>query len=90
MTNAVHFTIRGPSGVGFSVGDPAGVGLNLPGFAVVRQTLPAYDGPVEVTPSRSAQVLNTSGKSVYSDIVVNPIPSNYGLITWDGSRLTVS
>lgn len=90
MTNAVNFTIRGPSGVGFSVGDPAGVGLNLPGFAVVRQALPAYDGPVEVTPSNVPQVLNTNEKSVYADIVVNPIPPNYGLITWNGAVLTVS
>lgn len=90
MTNAVNFTIRGPSGVGFSVGDPAGVGLNLPGFAVVRQALPAYDGPVEVTPSNVPQVLSTHDRSTYTDIVINPVPSNYGLITWDGSRLTVS
>jgi len=27
---------------------------------------------------------------VYSDITIAPIPSNYGLITWDGSVLMVS
>ena len=29
-------------------------------------------------------------KTMASDVTVNPIPSNYGLITWDGSVLTVS
>ena len=51
---------------------------------------PAYDGPTSVTPSPSAQVLPTEGRAVLADIIVNPIPSNYGLITWNGSTLTVS
>lgn len=49
-----------------------------------------YDGPTEVTPSGIAQILNTSGKEMASNITVNPIPSNYGLITWNGTVLTVS
>lgn len=52
--------------------------------------LPDYDGATEVTPSGVAQILQTAGKSVGSDIIVNPIPSNYGLIEWDGSIITVS
>lgn len=52
--------------------------------------LPDYEGPYEVTPSRSAQTVHTSGKSLIGDITVNPIPSNYGLVTWNGSVLTVS
>ncbi len=51
---------------------------------------PAYTGPTEVTPSLETQVLYTENKSVLSNITVNPIPSNYGLITWNGSTLTVS
>lgn len=49
-----------------------------------------YDGPTEVTPGEEPQVLNTAGKVVTRNIVINPIPSNYGLITWNGSILTVS
>ena len=49
-----------------------------------------YSGAVEVTPGAETQVLNTAGHSLYQNITVNPIPSNYGLITWDGSTLTVS
>lgn len=49
-----------------------------------------YDGAVEVTPSADGAVLLTADKLVKSNITVNPIPSNYGLITWDGITLTVS
>lgn len=49
-----------------------------------------YTGPVEVTPSPETQTLATTGFIMPSDVVINPIPSNYGLITWNGSTLTVS
>ena len=51
---------------------------------------PDYTGPVEITPNQTTQILNTAFKSILVDIKVNPIPSNYGLITWNGSTLTVS
>ena len=51
---------------------------------------PPYTGETEVTPTQSTQILNTSGQRLDSDIIVNPIPSNYGLITWNGSFITVS
>ena len=51
---------------------------------------PAYAGPYEATPTQSAQTFSTQNKAMAQDFVVNPIPSNYGLITWDGSVLTVS
>lgn len=49
-----------------------------------------YEGPYEVTPSNATQVLQVADKQATQDIVVNPIPSYYGLITWDGSKLKVS
>lgn len=57
---------------------------------VVDYDHPIYDGPIEITPSRETQVLETQGKILITNIVVNPIPKNYGLITWNGSVLTVS
>lgn len=57
---------------------------------VVTRDYPVYEGPVEVTPAPEAQILRTAATTVLSDIVINPIPNNYGLITWDGSVLTVS
>ena len=57
---------------------------------VTEYDLPVYDGITEITPSNQAQVLQTSNKAVTRNIIINPIPSNYGLITWNGSTLTVS
>lgn len=51
--------------------------------------MPWYEGPTEITPSEDTQVLPTAGKGSASNIVVNPIPSNYGRIAWDGTKLTV-
>ena len=44
----------------------------------------------EVTPSEETQILQTADRTVLQNIVINPIPSNYGRITWNGSTLTVS
>lgn len=53
-------------------------------------TTPEYHGTYTVTPSSTAQVLLTADLKCTDNITVNPIPSNYGLITWNGSSLTVS
>lgn len=52
--------------------------------------LERWEGPYEVTPQATAQTLATSGLQMASDLVVAPIPSDWGRITWDGSTLTVS
>lgn len=49
-----------------------------------------YHGTYLVTPSSETQVLDTAGTALTQDVVIAPIPSNYGLVTWDGSVLTVS
>ena len=49
-----------------------------------------YTGAYEATPSESEQVFETEGKVMSENFVVHAIPSNYGLITWNGSALTVS
>lgn len=49
-----------------------------------------YTGEYTVTPSSDQQVLQTRDMVCYDNITVEPIPSNYGLITWNGSSLTVS
>ncbi len=49
-----------------------------------------YKGSVDITPTTSVQVLETQGKLMADNIIVEPIPDNYGLITWNGSYLTVS
>lgn len=49
-----------------------------------------YKGPTVVTPSREEQVLETKGFLLGDNIIVEPIPKNYGLISWNGVTLTVS
>lgn len=51
---------------------------------------PSYEGDYEVTPGAEAQVLSTDHLYMKGDIIINPVPSNYGLITWNGSTITVS
>lgn len=49
-----------------------------------------YRGQTVVTPSEERQTLQTTGLLMPADIVIEPIPSNYGRITWNGATLTVS
>lgn len=49
-----------------------------------------YEGAYSVTPTESEQVLETAGRILAQNVTIAPIPSNYGLITWDGAVLTVS
>lgn len=49
-----------------------------------------YEGPYQVVPNNNIQVLKTNAKTMMQDIVINPIPSNYGLVSWNGTVLTIS
>lgn len=79
-----------PQAVSVSVNaDTMGVTLGTP---VVKEyvDVQTYTGEYEVTPSAETQTLNTDGLRLTRNVTVNPIPQNYGLITWNGSFLTVS
>ena len=58
------------------------------GAAVIET--PPYTGEYSVTPSNAAQTLSTAGRALRGDITIEAIPSNYGLITYNGSTITVS
>ena len=66
---------------------PVAVGMESP---IVVGTAHIYDGPYEATPSSETQTFQTENKKMEQNFVVNPIPSYYGLITWNGSVITVS
>jgi hypothetical protein len=51
--------------------------------------VPAYEGEYTVTPSEQEQTLETSGKRLAQNVIVEPIPSNYGRISYSGSVITV-
>ena len=49
-----------------------------------------YTGDYTITPTAQAQILQTKDMVCFDNITIEPIPDNYGLITWNGSALTVS
>ena len=73
------------TGVLRGVGRVSG-GISKPTTAQVEE----YTGDYEFTPTRSTQVIEFANKKATADIIINPIPKNYGLVTWNGSVLTVS
>ena len=69
--------------------------VQMSGASVTIDALPVhvlepYDGVYEVTPSDTEQTLTTKDLRMKNDVIIKPIPQNYGLITWNGSFLTVS
>lgn len=78
--------IRGKTGgaVTYKPGEMAAAITALP-----TTEYPTYTGATEFTPSDSAQVVETKGQVLASNITVNPIPSNYGKITYTGFVLRV-
>lgn len=46
-----------------------------------------YTGACEATPTKYIQVFNTENKLMGENFVVNPIPKEYGLITYDQDRV---
>lgn len=71
--------------------DAATMGVTL-GTPAVKEyvDVQTYVGEYEVTPSAETQTLDTAGMRMSRAVTINPIPQNYGLITWNGSFLTVS
>lgn len=57
---------------------------------VLASPVPVWDGSTEFIASDTAQVIHTNGYRFIEDIVIDPIPHNYGKITWNGSVITVS
>lgn len=62
------------------------------GTPIVREYVGSepYEGEYTITPSNETQILETKNLRMTDNLVVNAIPQNYGLITWNGSTLTVS
>lgn len=58
--------------------------------AIVFDTHPFYEGSYTVNPGAENQTLQTAGKIMSENLTVRKIPRSYGLITWNGSFLTVS
>ena len=98
----VDFEVEDPAPIPFQIEeDGDGIGLEIgddddaielkSGEAVITSDVyPDYTGPYLFTPSPETQVADTRLRSVLDRIVINPIPQNYGLITYNGRTITVS
>ena len=64
------------------------VGVSLTGSLSLG--VPTYNGPYSIIPSNETKTLSTRNKTLNQNITIEPIPSNYGLVTWNGSVLTIS
>ena len=56
----------------------------------IRGDADYFDGPYEYTPSEQTQIIPIIDYIASDNIVINPIPQNYGLITYNGINITVS
>ena len=90
MSKHVEFRIRDPDPLLFALEDSDPIMFTLGDPIVKSDILPAYEGPYNIIPAAVEQILNTKNKALSDVITVAPIPQNYGLITWNGSIITVS
>ena len=80
-----------PQTVSVSI-DPTSMGISV-GNPVTRDYVTdrdPYTGDYNIIPTDEKQTLRTKNLRMTANIVINPIPSNYGKIDWNGSYLTVS
>ena len=49
-----------------------------------------YEGEYEFTPTGETQIVRTKHKTLDKNIVINPIPQNYGLVSYDGRIITIT
>lgn len=91
MTSCTCARVRvdGGSSATVRVNDPPAVTFGTGEYVPYVPAIDEYDGPYEVTPTTTAQTLATRGLLSTADIVVNPIPSNYGRIEQRGSALYI-
>lgn len=83
----VEFPTMSP--VSVSVGTPESLSVTVLPMGVRDLTIP-YEGEYEFIPSGEYQTIRIEGEKALHDIIIDPIPTNYGLITWNGSSITVS
>lgn len=79
-----------PAALSVAITPPAvAVGTGTP---VARSYVNAdpYEGEYTITPGPEAQILECANMRMTDNLTVAAIPSNYGLISWSGSVLTVT
>ena len=84
----LSFTLEGGGELSFEIEDTSGLSFDLDTPAQIG--IDNYEGAYVITPTQETQTMNTQSLRMTQNVTINPIPSNYGLITWNGSKLTVS
>ena len=81
VESRVNVDILGPSTVSYNQSE-----------YVPMQTAqyPEYEGDYEATPTEDTQTFATQAKLMTANFIVAPIPTNYGLITYDGTTIHIS
>lgn len=63
------------------------INLKFQSYIGITTDAVPYTGVYEATPTNSVQVFETATKMMGKNFVVNPIPKEYGLITYDQDRI---
>ena len=87
--NDIALHVAQVQGVSLTVSESGTLPLGIGGSMYAIGT-PYYDGSYTITPTSETQVIDIKELRGRDDITINPIPNNYGLITWNGSTLMVS
>lgn len=85
LSGSLSGSARITGGLISSVGQLSGE-LTIPASIGVQP----YEGEYTFTPTEDTQTVEIAEKMATQNITINPIPSNYGLITYNGSTITVS
>ena len=83
MAIKLHVLPQCPVQLGLPEQQPVPMSIDL-------EHLEPYQGEYEITPSSETHILHTKGMKMLVDVIVSPVPSNYGLIQWDGHHLSIS
>lgn len=97
MASGLTPTIEVEAEIPVELDGGAEIYAEIVGGAVIETELVAsgplpdyYAGPYEFTPSEQEQTIPISGKIGQQNITIGAIPVNYGRLTWQGTKLTVS
>ena len=83
----LSFTLESAGALSFELGNAAALSFDLKTPSQIG--VDNYEGDYVITPTQETQTMNTQSLRMTQNVIINPIPSNYGLVTWNGSTLTI-
>ena len=89
QTDTLSVGITQPQALSLGLSQQQPFDFSIRGSAISSE-MPEYTGSIDIIPSEEVQVLATSEHCLHRNIIVEAIPSNYGLITYTGSGIIVS